>query len=484
MSGIRPPTAVVLALCLGLAAANAARFGAVALVAAIAAAAAVVMLPSSRSPTAAALAVLFVGWWWGSVRLDRIDASALVARIGTAERSRIVVTDPPRSTRFGARAQGVMERFGSVRVHEPVVVRLARAPPGLRQGAILQGIALITQPKSASDGFDERVWLRRHGIHVVVKLDAPRVVGIRHGFAGWVDTLRRWLADSTTRGVHGERKALLVGIVLGDDTRIGDTLRQRFRASGLYHLLAVSGQNVALVAAGALALAWLAGMSRFVGHACALVAIVLYVLAVGAQPSVIRAGIAGCLASVAWLSGRLTDRWHFLALGAAALLAWNPYTVYDAGFQLSFVAVVAIFVLVPGIREVVDGYPVPRIAAEAIAISAACGLATAPILWLQFHRLSLVAIPANVLVAPAMPAVLGLAFAGAGLALFAPAVATVAAVSNGWLAAYIAWCARLTGGLPGAQITSTRGLLALLGSGLLLAAYACGSWRPRSSPSI
>jgi len=68
---------------------------------------------------------------------------------------------------------------------------------------------------------------------------------------------------------------------------------------------------------------------------------------VGAQPSVIRAGVAGALASLAWLTGRMRDVWQALLLGAIALLAWNPYLVYDAGFQLSFAAVAAIFTLAP-----------------------------------------------------------------------------------------------------------------------------------------
>ena len=72
-----------------------------------------------------------------------------------------------------------------------------------------------------------------------------------------------------------------------------------------------------------------------------------YVLAVGAQPSVIRAGVAGALGSLAWLTSRAPDRWHLLVTGAIVLLAWNPYTLLDAGFQLSFAAVTAIFVLVP-----------------------------------------------------------------------------------------------------------------------------------------
>src|ERR671936_3183157 len=94
-------------------------------------------------------------------------------------------------------------------------------------------------------------------------------------------------------------------------------------------LLAVSGQNVALVAGTALFVAWLAGLPRLVGELGALAAIGAYVPAGGAQPSVVRAAVAGALGSLAWLAARQKDRWHFLLLGAIVLLAWNPYALLD-----------------------------------------------------------------------------------------------------------------------------------------------------------
>src|SRR5207245_1696388 len=156
-------------------------------------------------------------------------------------------------------------------------------------------------------------------------------------------------------------------------------LRQRFRASGLYHLLAVSGGNVLVVAGGTVTVALLLGISRLVAEALALAAIAAYVLAVGPQPSVIRAGIAGGLLSLAWLTGRQSDRWYALLVAAVALLAWNPWNLLDPGFQLSFAAVVSIFVLAPRFRHGLEGYPVPGWALDCIAISTACGLVTAPI---------------------------------------------------------------------------------------------------------
>jgi competence protein ComEC len=464
------------ALCLGLACANAARVGlGVVLVVCFAA----VAFP--RTP-ALLLLLAAAGWWWGSLRLELLDRSALAAHVGEAARARVEVTGPPRRGRFEIRSPGLATRFAGIAVHEPVLLELAkgRAPP--RAGSVLAVLAVVKRPRGRAHGFDERTWLRRHGVHVVLHVDAWRVVGRRGGLGGVADALRRRLRGSIARGLRGERAAVVEGVVLGDDGGLSDGLRQRFRAAGLYHLLAVSGQNVALVAGSVLVLAWLLGVGRLVAEVGALTAVVAYVLAVGAQPSVVRAGVAGVLGSVAWLTARATDRWHLLLVGAIALLAWNPYTLFDPGFQLSFAAVVAIFVLVPRILRFLEGYPLGKLRAV-VAVSAACGLVTAPIIWLQFHSLQLLAVPANALAAPSVLPLLVLALAAVAVAPVSPGAAAAFAWLNGWCAAYLVGVARLVGGLPFAQIRTTRSLLLLGAVTLLVAAYAVPRWRATSSLS-
>jgi competence protein ComEC len=345
---------------------------------------------------------------------------------------------------------------------------LGRSPP---QGARLELRGRLRLPRPAAHGFDERKWLRRHGVHVVIEARDWRVVGRRGGVGGYADRVRGWLGGSIAPGLGGERRAVLEGIVLGEDEGLSDRLRTSFRSSGLYHLLAVSGQNVIFIAAGVLALAWLLGVPRWLGELGALAGIASYVLAVGAQPSVIRAGIAGALGSMAWLSARQRDRWHFLLVGALVLLAWNPYNLLDAGFQLSFAAVAAIFVAVPRIERTFEGYPVPRVLAEVVAVSLACGVATAPILWFQFGRIPIYSVPANALAAPVVAPLLGLGFVTAAVASLSPAAAGALAWANGCLAAYLAGCARFVGGLPGATVSSGPGLAALVA---LAAAAALG----------
>jgi competence protein ComEC len=468
-------------LCLGIAAANVARgpWLSVLLASAALSLAAFASAEETR-PVVLCAALVLAGWWWGSARLQAFDRSVLLARVDTAERSVVVVTGPARRTRFQLRVPGRVRRFGRLRLGESVLLELprGRAPP---QGAVLEAVTTVRLPRPAKHGFDERTWLRRHGVHVVLRADRWRLIGRRGGLGGLADSLRAWLGGSVAPGLHGERRGIVEGVVLGDEQALSETLRARFRASGLYHLLAVSGQNVVLVAGGALALAWLLGLPRWLGQLAALASIGGYVLAVGAQPSVVRAGVAGALASLAWLAARPVDRWYFLLLGALVLLAWNPYTLLDPGFQLSFAAVAAIFVLVPRLSRTLEGYPVPGKLAGVLAVSTACSIATAPILWLQFHAVPLLSVPANALAAPAVAPLLGLAFASAlAGTVFQPAASAIAWL-NGWCAAYLAGCARLVGGLPGAQIRSGWTLAGLLAVATPAAAYAWRRWQSSRS---
>ena len=450
----------------GLALANATRAPAFSVVALVASAALAVSSADARLP-ACALALLLAGWWWGSLRLDAFEKSVLAPEIGRSASVTAVVTGPVRSSTFALRLPAEVRRFDERSLRERVLLELplGRSPP---QGAVLELRATVAAPRGPDDGFDERGWLARRGVHVVLHGRDWRIVGRRGGIGGLSDRLRAHVARAIAPGLDGERHAVLAGIVLGEDEGLTDELRDDFKASGLYHLLAVSGQNITFLALGVLGLAWLLGIPRLAAEVAAIGAIAAYVLAVGWQPSVVRAGVAGGLASLAWLLSRPRDRWHFLALGAVVLLAWTPASLLEPGFQLSFAAVGSIFLVVPRLRVALEGYPLTNWLREALAVSTACGAATAPILWLQFGSVPVYSLPANVLVTLAIGPLLGIALVASLLAPVLPSVALALGWLNGWLAAYIAACARLIAGLPFAQVGSATAVLLLLGTPLAL----------------
>ena len=410
----------------------------------------------------AAVALACAGLWWGAIRGEALDRSFLVERIGQEAPARVVLTGPARKTPFALRVPAEVIRFGPTSIRERVLLELPpeRAPP---QGAVLELRAQPVAPRGPETGFDERGWLARRGVHVVVHGERARVVGRRGGIGGVADRLHAHVEDTLARGTDGERQRLLAGIVLGEDSDVDRELVDAFRASGLMHLLAVSGQNVAITAIGVVMVARIVGVGRLLGEAVAILVILAYALAVGWQPSVVRAAVAGSLASLAWIAARPRDRWHALAVGALILLAWMPQSELEPGFQLSFAAVAAIFVVLPRLSGVPDAYPVPRGLWDVLVVACACGLVTAPIVWLHFGTVALWTVPANVAAEPAMPPLISLSLAAAAIEPVLPGAATSLAWLAGWCAWWIALVARVVADWPSAKVGSPVVILVTAG---------------------
>jgi competence protein ComEC len=213
-------------------------------------------------------------------------------------------------------------------------------------------------------------------------------------------------------------------------------------------LLAVSGQNVILLALLAIPVLALLGVPHRARLLCVFVLIALYVPVTGAGPSIQRAGVMGAAGVVAALAGRPRSRWYALLLAAAITLAVNPRASGDPGWQLSFAAVVGILLWAGPIRGLLLGpleagrervrSPWHRALAEGAGMTIAATLATAPLMAHHFEGVSLASLPANLLVLPAVGPVmwLGMLSAFAGQLPWIPTEPLTALA--GLLAAYVA----------------------------------------------
>jgi competence protein ComEC len=339
---------------------------------------------------------------------------------------------------------------------------LLRVAAELETGEMLEVDGHLRTPHGPTgNGFDERTWLARQGVHEVLRARSVDVVGARGGAWGLIDGIRR----SARAALHvsgGDGEAVADGVVLGGDDGLGIDTRDAFRASGLGHLLAVSGQNVALLVAAVVVVCGWLGIARAPALGVAIAATILYVLVVGPGASVVRAGITGVVVALAWLANRPVARWHVLSVAAAGCLWLDPWAVLEPGFQLSFAAVVAIFVAAPRMRRWLEGTSCPARLREPLAISTACTLVTAPIAWGQFDRVALAgSLPANL---AALPAVAPLLFIGLAATLvhpLSPVAAAPLALAASALGDYLVLVARLGAWLDGALGGVVFGLLAL-----------------------
>jgi competence protein ComEC len=232
----------------------------------------------------------------------------------------------------------------------------------------------------------------------------------------------------------GSERGLVAGIVIGDTSGLSAGERDRLRASGLYHVVAVSGQNVALITVFVLVAFGLTGLIGTPARVAALLAAAVYTLVTGAGPSIVRAGVAGALVATAWIASRPVLRWHLFACGAAIVLAVDPLELYDPGFQLSFAAVAAIYLVAPRLSGLLG---------QAAGVSVACTVVTTPIAWWHFGRLAPLAVPANLLALPAVAPILWLGVAAVLVGSVSPPLAEPLLGLADLLAGYVLWVSSL-----------------------------------------
>jgi competence protein ComEC len=280
------------------------------------------------------------------------------------------------------------------------------------------------------------------------------------------------------RGSPPREAALARGFVLGEDEEIDSATEEDFRRSGLAHLLAVSGQNVALLVLLAMPLLAALGLRLRARLVWAVGLIAVYVPLAGAGPSIQRAGIMGALSVLATLAGRRASRFYALAVAAIVLLVLEPAIATDVGWQLSFAAVLGILLLAAPLRAAIvtrigdRGWR--RALADGAAMTIAASLATAPLIVFYFEAVSTLTVVANLLALPAVaPAMwLGMLVAAAGQLPGVP-VETLNAV-NALLLAYVAQVAAWCGRPDWAYLHVHIGLGGLLGSYAGIGAAALG----------
>jgi competence protein ComEC len=285
----------------------------------------------------------------------------------------------------------------------------------------------------------------RPPLPVLLGIAALVAVAILHSGA-----IRDRASEGLGRGMPPREAELARGFVLGQDEGIDAATEEDFRRAGLSHLLAVSGQNVTLLALLAMPLLAAFGIPLRERLVWVLGLIVVYVPLAGAGPSIQRAGVMGAIGVLATISGRRSSRLYALLLALGVTLAVDPLVAGEVGWQLSFAAVAGIFLIAAPLREAIasrlGGGAWRRALAEGAAVTTAATLATAPLIAFHFGELSTVTLVANLLAMPAVaPAMwLGMASAGASQVPGFPVelVNGIAAPFLAYIAQVAAWCGR------------------------------------------
>ncbi|MBW3580198.1 MAG: ComEC/Rec2 family competence protein [Actinobacteria bacterium] len=449
---------------------------------------------SDRAAVALALAVCAGAWWSGDVPLVPaalgmavallvrrpmlLVAGAALVAAGLGHRAWDGLTPPAPADLVGQEVVLLSDPAdvgGALRLDVGVggrrVEAWARGAPAAALRSRLAGERVVVEGRLRPPPPDRRRWLALR--HVSARMNVDEVTAWRRGSLATrvANGLRRTLVQGAAT-LERDRRALLTGFVLGDDRDQSTAVADDFKAAGLTHLLAVSGQNVAFVLVlcrPALRRLGLAGR-----WAASLAVISFFGLLTRWEPSVLRASAMAALAVTAVGLGRPTSRGRLLALAVAAVVLLDPLLVHSVGFRLSVGASAGILVLATPLARRLPG---PRWLAEAVAVTLGAQVGVAPVLVPVFGGLPVASVPANLLAVPAAGPLMAWGLtAGLAAGVVGPPADAVLHLPTSWLLAWVAGVARWAATLPLGQL----GLAHLGAAGAIVAVAAVGArWRRR-----
>ena len=448
---------------------------------------------------AAAIALMLVGAMPGGLRRRHVPATAAVLCAAAAIAVRLAVLPPP-ATDAVALPEGegpwnaVVVATGAPREGQQMAtieltdamggpVRLAATLPRYPALAPGQRITVDGRPEPRPDS-PYGAYLERTGAAGTIRADDLELVPGPVEPAAALESIRRNAAAALARVLPEPEAGLAAGILIGLRERVDRELAVDFTTAGVSHVVAISGWNIAIVAAAVAALGGSLGRRR--RSVLTMLAIVAYVCFSGASPSVIRAAAMAGVVLLARESGRAGRAAAALGWAVVLLLLADPSLIADAGFQLSSLATAGLIAWATPVGERIGrlgGGRVPNWLAESLGVSLAAQAATLPVVLATFGRLALISPAANLCIVPVVPVAMaagGVAL-GAGVLVDAGAPEALGAILAfpGWVALTIMVAvARIAADVPYASVTLDQpaNVVAALGS---VGAVAAVEWRRR-----
>jgi competence protein ComEC len=322
----------------------------------------------------------------------------------------------------------------------------------------------ISLPETGDDGFDYARYLSTKRISALVEASSVRPLG---GKRGWIGQIHRRTDVALGYGLRPREAAVVRGMVLGDRSLIPEDLELSFQRSGVTHVLAISGQHVAILAAVIYFVLRIFAIPTAIRAGITIGVIWPYILIAGAPPSAIRAGVVATFVLAAPLFGRQVSPLHFMSTMIALVLAYNPQLVYNTGFQLSVAAVFGILLLTRPLKSLVDRTLLrpfarpPGQLSNLIAVCLAAQIATSPVVAATFDQVSLVGVLTNLIAVPISGPILILGLLGALTGNIYPLLDYPLNACNGFLVTILIRAAQASSSLPFAAVT-TPGVTPLL----------------------
>ncbi|HAX61419.1 MAG TPA: DNA internalization-related competence protein ComEC/Rec2 [Elusimicrobia bacterium] len=227
--------------------------------------------------------------------------------------------------------------------------------------------------------------------------------------------LRQQILDAYEKNLHPSQAAVLSGITIGEKSGLTTYIQKIFIDAGVMHVLVVSGSNVAFVS---IIFFWIfrsiLRLKKKISLGLLIPIILLYAMITGANPPVLRATIMTLIVIFALLLSRNADVYQGIFLAAFIILIYNPLTLFEAGFQMSFAATLGIIYFFPIFQSALKIHKLPKFFNWLISVflaSLSAQIAILPLMAYYFNKVSIIALVSNLVILPMIGISLGAGFA-------------------------------------------------------------------------
>jgi len=316
----------------------------------------------------------------------------------------------------------------------------------------------LSLPKGARNpgGFNYRRYLTSKRISATIFVSPGDLKVIEKGshyslkYSGFI--LRNKIIKSINSFIPERQAALLNGMLIGYTDGLDEATSQEFRDAGLSHIMAVSGSNVAFILAPLFFLLRKIGLSKRSTSLILIPVLILFIYVTGFSASVARAVIMAIVVLVGKFLYRDTDTLTLIALSMLVLLVYNPFLVFDAGFQLSYGATLGIILFYKSIYQFVLKIKLPASIAALIAVTMSAQVGVLPLSVYNFNRVSIISIISNLLVVPLTEIITIMGFLMVILGDIFGFVGKILASSNILLLSLILEITKISAGVPYAAV--------------------------------
>lgn len=442
-----------------------------------------------RSAGAPALAVVALtlagvcslGATWALLAQQRLHSSPLATLAPDRVEVEATLREDPRAGAIGWHALGEVRLVrldgAASSLRETIWLAGDETPPAVVRGDLVRVEGALEVPDDP--GFLDA--LHAKGVAVTLRAsEIERLGGSPNPFVRATQAVRTTVGRSIEAVFPPREAGLLMGLSLGDDSHLDPGVERDFKATGLTHLLVVSGGNVAMVLGPVLALVTMLGLPRPAQVAVGLSTVAFIVVLTGAEPSVMRAGAMTSLTLVGLLLGRARSTAVVLSGAVLVLLILQPVLVRSIGFQLSVTATAGMVAMAAPLAERFTRFlPAPVAAAAGTTFAAQLGVT--PVLLFHFHDVPGVTLIANVVAAPTVAPSLLLGLAAAAVGLIAEPIGHLVGLGAQVPMRALELIANVAGRAPVAHITSRGGPIVLLAGAAIVAATTLAlrtGWKP------